>query len=170
MATLTLEKMALGGIYDQLGGGFHRYSTDASWLVPHFEKMLYDNALLAVAYAEAWQATQNGFFRRIACEVLDYVAREMTDPSGAFWSATDADSKAADSDGTAEEGNFFVWTVAQLRDALGAADGERAARLFRATEAGNFEGKNVLSLARPPTEADGSAGGRAEPHARQEHI
>ncbi|HET9751885.1 MAG TPA: thioredoxin domain-containing protein, partial [Myxococcales bacterium] len=111
MATLTLTKMALGGIYDQVGGGFHRYSTDASWLVPHFEKMLYDNALLAVAYAEAWQATKDDLFRRIACEVLDYVAREMTDPSGAFWSATDADSEG-------EEGTFFVWTVAQLKEVL----------------------------------------------------
>jgi uncharacterized protein YyaL (SSP411 family) len=143
MATLTLTKMALGGIYDQVGGGFHRYSTDASWLVPHFEKMLYDNALLAIAYTEGWQATQSDFFRRIACEVLDYVAREMTDASGAFWSATDADSEG-------EEGTFFVWTVAELREVLGAEDADRAAQLFRATEAGNFEGKNVLSLARPP--------------------
>jgi uncharacterized protein YyaL (SSP411 family) len=143
MASLTLTKMALGGIYDQVGGGFHRYSTDAHWLVPHFEKMLYDNALLAVAYVEGWQATRDDFFRRIACEVLDYVAREMTDASGAFWSATDADSEG-------EEGTFFVWTAAQLREVLGAEDGERAARLFRASEEGNFEGKSVLSLASPP--------------------
>jgi uncharacterized protein len=169
MATLTLEKMALGGIYDQVGGGFHRYSTDASWLVPHFEKMLYDNALLAVAYTEAWQATQSELFRRIACEVLDYAAREMTDPSGAFWSATDADSKAEPHGGGAlaaeggAEGNFFVWTVGQLRDALGAEDGERAARLFRATEAGNFEGKNVLSLARPPDDGELAFLGRIRP-------
>ncbi len=139
MARFTLEKMALGGIYDQVGGGFHRYSTDARWLVPHFEKMLYDNALLTVAYTEGWQATGSSFFQRIAAEVLDYVAREMTDPSGAFWSATDADSEG-------EEGTFFVWTVDQLRDVLGAEDGARAARLLQATEAGNFEGRNVLSL------------------------
>jgi uncharacterized protein len=145
MARLTLEKMALGGIYDQVGGGFHRYSTDAQWLVPHFEKMLYDNALLAIAYTEGWQATQNPFFRRIANEVLDYVAREMTDPSGAFWSATDADSEG-------EEGTFFVWTPAQLREVLGDEDGARAARLFRATDAGNFEGSNVLSLGSVPDE------------------
>src|SRR5437764_8828758 len=143
MATLTLTKMALGGIYDQVGGGFHRYSTDARWLVPHFEKMLYDNALLAVAYVEGWQATQEPLFQRIAQEVLDYVGREMTDSSGAFWSATDADSEG-------EEGTFFVWTPAQLREVLGDADGKRAAELFHATDEGNFEGKNVLSLARVP--------------------
>ena len=143
MAKQTLTKMALGGIYDQVGGGFHRYSTDARWLVPHFEKMLYDNALLAVAYVEGWQATGDEFFRRIACEVLDYVAREMTDPSGAFWSATDADSEG-------EEGTFFVWTPAQLAQVLSADDGARAARLFDVTEAGNFEGKNVLSLRAVP--------------------
>jgi uncharacterized protein YyaL (SSP411 family) len=162
MASLTLEKMALGGIYDQVGGGFHRYSTDAQWLVPHFEKMLYDNALLAVAYLEGWQATKNEFFRSIACEVLDYVAREMTDASGAFWSATDADSEQ-EADGSAggraephgggalaAEGTFFVWTPAQLAEVLGAEDGERAARLFDATPEGNFEGKNVLSLRSVP--------------------
>ncbi len=143
MARLTLTKMALGGIYDQVGGGFHRYSTDARWLVPHFEKMLYDNALLAVAYAEGWQATQDASFRRIACEVLEYVGREMTDPSGAFWSATDADSEG-------EEGTFFVWTPAQLREVLGDEDGARTARLLRASDGGNFEGKNVLSLERVP--------------------
>ena len=143
MARLTLEKMALGGIYDQVGGGFHRYSTDGRWLVPHFEKMLYDNALLTLAYTEGWQATQEPFFQRIASEILDYVGREMTDPSGAFWSATDADSEG-------EEGTFFVWTPAQLREVLGDADGKRAAELFHATDEGNFEGKNVLSLARVP--------------------
>src|SRR5438477_11591100 len=105
--------------------------------------MLYDNALLVMAYVEGWQATRNEFFRRIACEVLDYVAREMTDASGAFWSATDADSEG-------EEGTFFVWTPAQLAEVLGAEDGVRAAALFRATEAGNFEGKNVLSLDHVP--------------------
>jgi uncharacterized protein YyaL (SSP411 family) len=147
MAVLTLEKMALGGIYDQVGGGFHRYSTDAEWLVPHFEKMLYDNALLTLAYVEAWQATQNPFFRRVACDVLDSMSREMTDPSGAFWSASDADSEG-------EEGTFFVWTPAQLAEALGAEDGARAARLFGVTEAGNFEGKNVLFLQRVPDAAD----------------
>ncbi len=143
MATLTLTKMALGGIYDQVGGGFHRYSTDARWLVPHFEKMLYDNALLVPAYVEAWQSTRDAFFREVAIDVLEYVAREMTDPGGAFWSATDADSEG-------EEGTFFVWTPRQLADALGEDDGARAAKLFGATETGNFEGSNVLSLSRVP--------------------
>jgi uncharacterized protein YyaL (SSP411 family) len=142
MAVLTLEKMALGGMYDQVGGGFHRYSTDAHWLVPHFEKMLYDNGLLVMAYVEGWQATRNDFFRRIAGEILDYVAREMTDPSGAFWSATDADSEG-------EEGTFFVWTPAQLREVLG-DDAARAAQIFGVTGEGNFEGKSVLSLSRVP--------------------
>jgi uncharacterized protein len=143
MADLTLTKMALGGIYDQVGGGFHRYSTDGRWLVPHFEKMLYDNALLVSAYVEGWQATGKAFYRRIATDVLDYVSREMTSKSGAFFSATDADSEG-------EEGTFFVWTPAGLKAALGEADGARAAELFGATESGNFEGKNVLSLAAVP--------------------
>src|SRR3954471_10541135 len=130
MAVLTLTRMALGGIYDQVGGGFHRYSTDARWLVPHFEKMLYDNALLVPAYVEAWQATGDAFFRDVAEDILEYVDREMTDPGGAFWSATDADSEG-------EEGRFFAWTVPQLRDALGPLDGDRAATIFNATESGN---------------------------------
>ena len=144
MAQLTLTKMALGGIYDQVGGGFHRYSTDARWLVPHFEKMLYDNALLATAYVEGWQATGDELFRRVACEVLDYVHREMTDASGAFFSATDADSEG-------EEGTFFVWTPRQLEEVLGHEDGARTAELLGASERGNFEGSNVLSLQQAPS-------------------
>jgi uncharacterized protein YyaL (SSP411 family) len=143
MVALTLEKMALGGIYDQVGGGFHRYSTDARWLVPHFEKMLYDNALLATAYAEAWQATGEPLFRRVAEDVLDFIAREMTDPGGVFWSATDADSEG-------EEGTFFVWTPAQVAEVLGPEDSARACALLDVTEGGNFEGKNVLHLAAVP--------------------
>ncbi|MCA1829754.1 MAG: thioredoxin domain-containing protein, partial [Myxococcales bacterium] len=145
MARKTLTSMALGGIYDQVGGGFHRYSTDARWLVPHFEKMLYDNALLAVAYVEGWQASGDELFKTIACDVLDYAAREMTSPEGAFYSATDADSEG-------EEGTFFVWTPQQLRDVLGADAGD-AIGAFGVTEAGNFEGKNVLSLRSPADRA-----------------
>ena len=156
MAVHTLEKMALGGIYDQVGGGFHRYSTDARWLVPHFEKMLYDNALLVPAYVEAHQATGAPFMREIAIEVLDYVAREMTDACGAFWSATDADSEG-------EEGTFFAWTPAQLVQVLGDEDGQRAAQVFGVTPEGNFEGKNVLSLSRVPTAEERSLLQRVRP-------
>jgi uncharacterized protein YyaL (SSP411 family) len=141
MATLTLEKMAGGGMYDQVGGGFHRYSTDIAWLVPHFEKMLYDNALLAVAYAEAHQATGRPDFARVTREVLDYVLREMTSPEGGFYSATDADSEG-------EEGRFFVWTAAEIRALLG-ADADRFLRYYGVTERGNFEGRNILHVDRP---------------------
>src|SRR5439155_9728361 len=107
-----LEAMRAGGTWDHLGGGFHRYSTDEQWLVPHFEKMLYDNALLAVAYAEAHQVTGRADFARVLRETLDYVLREMTAPEGGFYSATDADSEGV-------EGKFFVWTASELRQALG---------------------------------------------------
>ncbi len=156
MAVHTLEKMALGGIYDQVGGGFHRYSTDARWLVPHFEKMLYDNALLVPAYVEGYQVTGAPFLRHIAIEVLDYVAREMTGPAGGFWSATDADSEG-------EEGTFFVWTPAQLVQVLGEADGAQVAQLFGVTAGGNFEGNSVLSLARVPTVDERSLLDRVRP-------
>jgi uncharacterized protein YyaL (SSP411 family) len=141
MATRTLEKMAAGGIYDQVGGGFHRYSTDERWLVPHFEKMLYDNALLAVAYAEAWQVTRRPDFARVLRETLDYLLREMTAPEGAFYSATDADSEG-------EEGKFFVWTPDEIRSVLG-GEAERFMRLYDVTAGGNFEGHNILNLPRP---------------------
>jgi uncharacterized protein YyaL (SSP411 family) len=118
LATLTLEKMAAGGIYDHIGGGFHRYSTDARWLVPHFEKMLYDNALLAVVYLEAAQLTGRADFAGVSRSILDYVAREMTSSDGAFFSATDADSLSAS--GETEEGWFFTWTPAEIELALGA--------------------------------------------------
>jgi uncharacterized protein YyaL (SSP411 family) len=143
LATLTLTKMAGGGMYDQLGGGFHRYSTDARWLVPHFEKMLYDNALLAVAYAEAAQVTGRADFARVARETLDYVLREMTAPEGAFFSATDADSEG-------EEGKFFVWSQKELEDVLGPGpETSRFLRYYGVTAAGNFEGANVLNVAHP---------------------
>jgi uncharacterized protein len=143
VATVTLEKMAGGGLYDQVGGGFHRYSTDSRWLVPHFEKMLYDNALLAVAYAEAFQATGRGDFARVARETLDYVLREMTAPEGGFYSATDADSEG-------EEGKFFVWSERELKDVLGGGpDTARFLRYYGVTAAGNFEGANILNAAQP---------------------
>ncbi len=141
MATRTLEKMAAGGIHDQLGGGFHRYSTDAEWLVPHFEKMLYDNALLAVAYAEAYQVTQRRDLARVVRQTLDYLGRELTSPEGALWSATDADSEG-------EEGRFFVWEERELRALLG-GDAERFLRFHGVTPEGNFEGRSILWVPRP---------------------
>ncbi len=130
----TLTKMARGGIYDQLGGGFHRYSTDARWLVPHFEKMLYDNAQLARTYLHAWQVTGNAEFRRIVEETLDYVLREMTSPEGGFYSTQDADSEGG-------EGKFFLWTVPEVLAQLGADDGRIFASYFDVTQRGNFPRK-----------------------------
>jgi uncharacterized protein len=141
MAEHTLEMMAAGGMHDQLGGGFHRYSTDERWLVPHFEKMLYDNALLAVAYAEAWQVTKCRGFGRFGRTTLDYVLREMTAPEGGFYSATDADSEG-------EEGTFFVWQEDEIRALLGArADAFIA--FYGVTPNGNFEGNNILFVPHP---------------------
>jgi uncharacterized protein YyaL (SSP411 family) len=140
---LTLREMANGGIYDQLGGGFHRYSVDEYWLVPHFEKMLYDNALLARLYLEAYQATGDAFYRRIAEETLDYVARDMTAPEGGFYSAEDADSEGV-------EGKFYVWTPGEIEGALDPDEARLAIRFWDVTESGNFEGKNILYVPRPP--------------------
>jgi len=142
MVTTTLDKMAAGGIYDQVGGGFHRYSTDARWLVPHFEKMLYDNAQLAVVYLEAWQHTGDSAYQRIAREILDYVAREMTSPEGGFYSATDADSPTPS--GHDEEGWFFTWTPRELELLLGADDSAVVSAAYGVTKRGNFEGRNIL--------------------------
>ena len=153
MAALTLEKMAAGGMNDQVGGGFHRYSTDAQWLVPHFEKMLYDNALLVPAYIEGWQATGNLRYRQVAIDTLDYVAREMASSDGAFFSATDADSLTPS--GHREEGWFFTWTLEELNDALGADDARIAAAVYGIDAHGNFEGRSVLFL---PRELDVVAG------------
>jgi hypothetical protein len=142
MVTTTLDAMASGGMYDQLGGGFARYSTDERWLVPHFEKMLYDNALLAVAYLEGWQATKRPLYRRIAEETLDYVLREMTAPEGGFWSATDADSEG-------EEGKFFVWQADEVRDVVGTDDAQLVLAWYGVSERGNWEGTNVLHTPEP---------------------
>jgi uncharacterized protein YyaL (SSP411 family) len=139
VVTHTLTKMARGGMYDQVGGGFHRYSTDVRWLVPHFEKMLYDNALLARLYTRAWQWTKDPFFGRIAREILAYVSREMTSPEGAFYSTQDADSEG-------EEGKFYVWSRAEILDALGGEEGRIFCDLFDVTERGNWEGHNILNV------------------------
>ena len=140
---LTLRQMANGGIYDQLGGGFARYSVDAYWLVPHFEKMLYDNALLSRLYLETYQATGDAFYRRIAEETIDYVLRDMTSEEGGFYSAEDADSEGV-------EGKFYVWTPEELEAVLGPEDAGLAARYWDVTERGNFEGESILHVPRPP--------------------
>jgi len=137
MALETLRAMAAGGIYDQLGGGFHRYAVDERWLVPHFEKMLYDNALLTRAYLDAWQLTHDPAHRRVAEQTLAFVLREMTSPEGAFYSSLDADSEG-------EEGRFYLWTPAELEAVLGVDDARAIARAFDVTPAGNFEGRNIL--------------------------
>ena len=139
MLELTLEKMARGGIYDQVAGGFHRYSTDTYWLVPHFEKMLYDNALLARLYLHAWLATGRSLYRRITEETLDYVLREMTGEHGGFFSATDADSEG-------EEGKFFVWTPDEIEAVLGQDDAAVFGGFFGVSRRGNFEGSNILNI------------------------
>ncbi|MCP4370374.1 MAG: thioredoxin domain-containing protein [Deltaproteobacteria bacterium] len=144
MATQTLKKMARGGIYDQVGGGFHRYSTDEKWLVPHFEKMLYDNALLVMAFLEGYQVTDNTLFKQIVDETLLYVKREMTSPDGGFFSATDADSKTPE--GETDEGYFFTWTKAELESTLKKEDANIVAHYFGVTDSGNFEGRNILNI------------------------
>ncbi len=147
----TLRSMANGGIYDQLGGGFHRYSTDVEWLVPHFEKMLYDNALLSRLYLHAYLVTGDAFYRRIAKETLDYVAREMTSPEGGFYSTQDADSEG-------EEGKFFTWTPAEIDAALSSKIATLFKSYYDVTERGNFEGKNILRVPREAREVAQSEG------------
>ena len=141
MVLNTCRKMAEGGMYDQLGGGFHRYSTDARWLVPHFEKMLYDNALLSRLYLHVYQQTKDDFYKRIAVETLDYVVREMWDERGGFYSTQDADSEG-------HEGKFFVWSVDEIKKELGEEDAALFSAYYDVTEAGNFEGKNILHVSR----------------------
>ncbi len=140
LVELSLKKMANGGIYDQLGGGFHRYSVDQRWLVPHFEKMLYDNALLVWVYLEAYQATGDGFYRRVVEEVLSYVLREMSPPGGGFFSTQDADSEG-------EEGKYFVWEPEEVEAILGEENARLFMRYFDVTPQGNFElGKSILHV------------------------
>ena len=143
MVELSLRRMAHGGMYDQLGGGFHRYSVDERWLVPHFEKMLYDNALLSRLYLHAYQQTGDPLYRRVVEETLDYVLREMTDPSGGFYSTQDADSEGV-------EGKFFVWTPGEVAEVIGADDAKVVGRYWDVTERGNFEGKNILNVPNEP--------------------
>ncbi|MGH9364115.1 MAG: thioredoxin domain-containing protein, partial [Thermoanaerobaculia bacterium] len=146
MATLTLDRMAAGGMHDQVGGGFHRYSTDPEWLVPHFEKMLYDNALLAMDYLETYQVTGEKGYADIAREILRYVERDMTSPEGAFYCATDADSPAPS--GRREEGWFFTWTPDEMEWALGPERARILEAWFGVTPKGNFEGRNILHTER----------------------
>jgi uncharacterized protein YyaL (SSP411 family) len=155
MLTRTLDKMALGGIYDHIGGGFHRYSTDAVWLLPHFEKMLYDNALLARVYASAFQATGQAAYARIARETCDWVLRDMTDAAGGFHAALDADSEG-------EEGKYYVWTLAEVNEALGEAGGAAFATRYNLLPGGNFRdeatgrpaGTNIPHLSGPEPPAE----------------
>jgi uncharacterized protein len=148
--TFSLKQMANGGIYDQIGGGFHRYSVDAIWLVPHFEKMLYDNAQLSRLYLHAYQVTGDSFFKRVAEDIYDYILREMTAPEGGFYSTTDADSEG-------EEGKFFVWTMDELKEVLDTISEivpdayNVAVEYYGVTRGGNFEGANILNV---PNEED----------------
>jgi uncharacterized protein YyaL (SSP411 family) len=154
MVTQTLEAMARGGMYDQLAGGFHRYSVDDHWLVPHFERMLYDNAQLARVYLHAWQVTGNRFFRTITEENLDYVVREMADPAGGFYSTQDADSEG-------EEGKFFVWTPEEILEVLG-SDADEFMAAYGVTRHGNFEGKNILEFVGDMEQRPALAGARCK--------
>jgi uncharacterized protein YyaL (SSP411 family) len=148
MVRKTLDGMARGGIYDHLGGGFHRYSVDERWLVPHFEKMLYDNALLSVAYLEAFQAIGEPSYRKVVEEALDYVRREMTDPTGPFYSTQDADSEGV-------EGKFYVWTDREIREVIGDELGEIFNPVYDVTPSGNWEGHTILH--RPKTDVQDAA-------------
>jgi hypothetical protein len=141
----TCRKMAEGGIYDQLGGGFHRYSTDAHWLVPHFEKMLYDNALLSRLYLHYYQVSHDKASRVVAEGILDYVVREMTSPEGGFYSTQDADSEGV-------EGKFFVWSLDEVKQLLGDRDATLFAAYYNITSAGNFEDENILNITRELSE------------------
>ena len=153
MAEATCEAMARGGMYDQLGGGFARYSVDASWTVPHFEKMLYDNALLAGVYTHLWRLTGSALARRVAEETCDFMVRELRTPEGGLSASLDADSDGA-------EGVYYVWTPAELREVLGEEDGAFAARVFGVTEQRHVRARRV----RPP--APGRPRGHPAPRGR----
>jgi uncharacterized protein len=142
MARLTLDRMAAGGMYDQLGGGFHRYAVDTIWLVPHFEKMLYDNALLASAYLHAWAIEGEARDRRVVEETLDYLVRVLRLPEGGFASAEDADTEGV-------EGLTYTWTPEEIRELVGSESAERIERRYGVEEGGNFEGRSILFLADP---------------------
>ena len=152
---LTLDKMARGGIYDQVGGGFARYAVDAIWLVPHFEKMLYDNAQLARIYLDAYRAFGDDLYRRVATETLDYVVREMTGPDGGFYATQDADSEG-------HEGKFYVWTPEEFEAVLGPDDAKLVGRYYGVTHDGNFEGKTILHVLRPLEEVAAEEGIQVE--------
>ncbi|MBI4330705.1 MAG: thioredoxin domain-containing protein [Chloroflexi bacterium] len=141
MVERSLDRMARGGLFDQLGGGFHRYSTDAVWLVPHFEKMLYDNALLSSVYLHAYQAMGKAFYREVVVETLDYVLRDMTSPEGGFFSAQDADSEG-------EEGKYYLWTPEEVQSAAGPELAPLVLSYYGVTAQGNYEGKSVLHVTR----------------------
>ena len=151
IAEHTLEQMAAGGIYDHLGGGFHRYSVDRIWLVPHFEKMLYDNGQLLRSYLHAWQINGRPEHRQVVDETVDYVLREMTSPEGGFYSAQDADSEG-------EEGKFFVWTAEEIEAVLGEEEADLLGRTYGVTPGGNFEGNTILNLKRTVAEVAQEAG------------
>ncbi len=148
MATRTLDAMATGGIYDQLGGGFHRYAVDDVWLVPHFEKMLYDNALLTTVYLHGWLVTRNERYREVACETLDYLLREMRLPEGGFASAQDADTLG-------EEGLTYVWRLDEIAEVLEPEEAELVIARFGVTAAGNFEGANILHVVAEVDDSEG---------------
>ncbi len=146
MAVHSLRMMARGGIHDHLGGGFARYSTDNQWLVPHFEKMLYDNGLLAMAYLEGWQVSGDASLRQAALGIFNWLSREMTHPQGGLYSALDADSEGV-------EGKYYVWALTEIREVLGIEAGDRFARVYGCHEYGNWEGANIPNLPRPLADA-----------------
>ena len=150
MVETTLDRMASGGMYDQVGGGFARYSVDERWLIPHFEKMLYDQALLVPVYVDAWRVTRNPVYRRVVDETLDFVRRELTGPDGELWASLDADSEGV-------EGRFYVWTTEEVARVLGPGDAAWAAATLGITPSGNFEGASVPHLPQGPLDEHAAA-------------